>query len=248
MALTRSRRIVCDLLHFARRVPAVVAERTLDLAPVALARRAPAQRPCWYAILARAHALVCRDEGRLRRCYRPFPWPHLYQHEASAATLPISRVVDGEEGLLFLTIQRPEEETLAGLHARIMHASTAPLAEVSGFHTQLRIAGLPWPLRRLAWWLAADFFPGWRLRHLGTFGVTGVAGTGADTPFFLSPLTTNLTMGVIGRDGRVPVRLVYDHRVIDARLASRSLSRLEEVLRGQIAAELRAMADNAKAA
>jgi len=242
LSLTRSRRLVCDLMHVARRVPSVVAERVMDLGPAVRARHAAAGRPCWYALLAKAHALVCRDEPRLSRFYRAFPWPHLHQHAASAATLPICRDVDGEEGLLFLTIPDPDTLPLAAIQAAITHAKTAPLDEVRAFRTQMRLASLPWPLRRLAWWLAADVFASWRLRQLGTFGVTGVASGGTDTPFFLSPLTSTVTMGVLGPGGRVPVRMLYDHRVLDATLAGRALGRLEEVLCGVITEELHAMA------
>ncbi len=248
LSLTRSRRVVCDLMHFARRVPTVVAERVLHLGPAVLARAALADRPSWYALLTKAHAAVCRDEPRLRRCYRGFPWPHLYEHAITSATVPIAREVDGEEGLLFLTIPEPDTLPLAEIHARISHAKTAPLEEVRDFRNQLRIAALPGFLRRLAWWLAADVFGRLREKHLGTFGVTGVPSGGTDTPYFLSPLTSTVTMGVLGADGRVPVRILYDHRVLDAGLAGRALAGLEAVLCGVVAEEMRTMAGPGRAA
>jgi hypothetical protein len=242
LSLTRSRRIVCDLMHFARRVPTVMAERLMHLGPVVAARAALAHRPCWFAILAKAYAGLCRAEPRLRRSYRPFPWPHLHEHAQPWSAMPISREVDGEEGLLFLVIREPDLLSLADLDARIRNAKSAPLPEVRPFRGQLLLASLPWPLRRLAWWLAADVVPSWGKRYLGTFGVTGVPSGGTDTPLFLSPLTTSLTMGVLGPDGSAPVRMLYDHRVLDACLAGRSLARLEEALLGPITAELRGMA------
>lgn len=243
LSLTRSRRLVCDMMDFSRRVPTVIAERVMQLGPLLRARNALASRPYWYAILARAFALVSRDEPRLRRCYRPFPWPHLHEHPVSAVTMPVSRAVDGEEGMLFLNIVQPEEKPLAELHARIHHAKTAPVDEVRDFRTQLRLALLPWFVRRLMWWLVADVFSVWRLKYFGTFGVTGVSSGGSDTPYFLSPLTSTVTMGVLAPDGSVPVRLLYDHRVFDAEVAGRALARLEEVLCGQVTEELRGMAE-----
>jgi hypothetical protein len=43
---------------------------------------------------------------------------------------------------------------------------------------------------------------------------------------------------VIGRDGRVAVRIIYDHRVMDGGTVARALQRLESVLNEDIAAEL----------
>jgi pyruvate/2-oxoglutarate dehydrogenase complex dihydrolipoamide acyltransferase (E2) component len=54
-------------------------------------------------------------------------------------------------------------------------------------------------------------------------------------------LTTLLNYGPIGPDGGVNVRIVYDHRVLDGATVGRALIRLEEVLRDEIAAELRSM-------
>jgi hypothetical protein len=246
--LTRSRRIVGDLLHFAQRVPAAIAERVVSLGPVLQARAALADRPCWYALLAWAYARVCREVPRLRRCYRSLPWAHAYQHEEVSVTLPIAREVDGEEGLLFLTIAGPDRLSLAEVHRRIAHAKAAPLEEVPDFRRQLRLAALPQPIRRLGWWLALEAVARWREKHLGTFGVTGVGSQGTDTPCFLTPLTTSVTMGVLGREGSVPLRMVYDHRILDAGQAGQALQRLGEVLRSEAVDEMHSLARPGRAA
>ncbi len=48
---------------------------------------------------------------------------------------------------------------------------------------------------------------------MGTFGVSVYSGLGARSLHPISPLTTTLNYGTIGKDGDVSVRIVYDHRV-----------------------------------
>ena len=52
-----------------------------------------------------------------------------------------------------------------------------------------------------------------------------------------------LTYGIIGRDGRVPVRLIYDHRVLDGATVARALAKLEETLNGASVQELQSMGE-----
>jgi pyruvate/2-oxoglutarate dehydrogenase complex dihydrolipoamide acyltransferase (E2) component len=77
---------------------------------------------------------------------------------------------------------------------------------------------------------------------MGTFGVSVYSALGSESLHPLSPLTTTLNYGVIGRRGGVTVRLIYDHRVLDGSAVARALADLEEVLNGPIAAELWEMA------
>jgi hypothetical protein len=46
---------------------------------------------------------------------------------------------------------------------------------------------------------------------------------------------------VIGPDGGLDVRIIYDHRVMDGTTVARALGDLERVLRHEIVAELRYM-------
>jgi hypothetical protein len=52
-------------------------------------------------------------------------------------------------------------------------------------------------------------------------------------------LTTALNYGVIGPDGDVDVRIIYDHRVLDGATVARALVDLEAVLSQEVFAELR---------
>ena len=54
--------------------------------------------------------------------------------------------------------------------------------------------------------------------------------------------TTVLTYGVFSSDDGLDVRIIFDHRVIDGATVARALMRLEEMLNGPVAEELRGVA------
>ena len=56
---------------------------------------------------------------------------------------------------------------------------------------------------------------------------------------FLKVAADHPRAGVIGPDGKVDVRLTYDHRVLDGATVARALGELERVLACEILAELR---------
>ena len=78
----------------------------------------------------------------------------------------------------------------------------------------------------------------WRAKYAGTFGLTSTAALGATVNTLLSPLTTTLTYGVFAPDGRVTVRLFFDHRVLDGLGSAAALEELESALNGPIREEL----------
>jgi hypothetical protein len=93
------------------------------------------------------------------------------------------------------------------------------------------------------WWYAANLSEEWRMRVFGTFGVSVTAGDGATALNLISPLSTSLNYGVINADHTLPVRVHFDHRVVDGAPVARALAELEEVMNTTVVAELRQMAD-----
>ena len=65
LALSLPRRFICDLLHFARRVPTVPVQRRMNVAAVVAARAASAPRPSWAAIFTKAYGFVCAARPEL---------------------------------------------------------------------------------------------------------------------------------------------------------------------------------------
>jgi hypothetical protein len=79
-----------------------------------------------------------------------------------------------------------------------------------------------------------------RSKRFGTFGLSSYGALGAEQIHPISPLTTTLTYGPIDPvTGRVIVKLIYDHRVLDGAYVARRLRDVEDVLNGPILDELR---------
>jgi hypothetical protein len=114
--------------------------------------------------------------------------------------------------------------------------------EIKSFKRMLDLARWPTPIRRMIWWLGLNIGRQ-RGNYFGSFGVTVYSGLGAESLHPLSPLTATMNWGVIGEDGKVAVRIMYDHRVMDGSEIARTLERLEGKLRGELLAELISLAN-----
>lgn len=247
VSLSRPRQFLTDMLHFAAKIPTVPVQRRMDVADVAAAREAIARRPGWPAVFLKAYAQVAVEMPPLRRAYVALPWPHLREYPRAVATLAVEREYDGEPCVFFARMSDPAELPLAEVHARIRHVAEAPVEDVPTFRKMLAFARWPRPVRRGLFWLGLNL-PRTRPGQFGSFALSVYSSLGAESLHPLSVLTSTLNYGVIGPDGRVWVRLVYDHRVFDGATAARALRRLEEVLAGPILAELREMAADDPAA
>lgn len=240
IGLSRPRRFVGDLLHFARRVPTVPVQRSMRIGGVVAARNGLNDRPCWPAIFVKAFAVVAERIPALRRAYVGLPWPHLREYPTSIASVAVERSYQNESCVFFGRIANPGQLTLADLHARIRHFAESPVESVKPFRKLLAYAAWPRLLRRAIFWLGLNL-PRTRPSQFGTFGLSVYSSLGAESLHPLSPLTVTLTYGVIDSEGSVVVRLVYDHRVFDGTTAARALEQLEAALHGEIHDELRAM-------
>jgi hypothetical protein len=239
--LSRARRLVIDYVHFAAGVPTVPVQRRIRLRPVIEVRAALPERPGWTAVFVKAFALVSAEVPELRRAYVKLPWPQLYEYPTPVASVMVERDYAGEKAVLVGRVKDPGSLPLVDLTVRLRELNDAPVDGVKEFRRALRLARLPRPVRRLAMWLGLNL-GSQRIRHFGTFGVSVYSALGAESLHPLAPLTALLNYGVFTPDGDVDVRVVYDHRVVDGATVARALGRLEEVLAGPIAEELRAMA------
>ncbi|HEY2786262.1 MAG TPA: hypothetical protein VGJ05_14950 [Fimbriiglobus sp.] len=234
--LSLPRKLVCDLIHFARKIPTVPVQRVMDLHALAEIRSAGTPRIGWTAIFTKAFGIVSQEMPELRRAYLEYPRPRLYQHPTSAASVAVERDFAGEPGVFFAYVPEPETLSLDELDAAIHRFKTAPLEDefafTFGFYRYPRV------LRRLAWWWILNVRGSRKAEFLGTFGISAYAGLGSESLHPLSPLTATLNYGVIGPDGLVPVRIIYDHRVMDGATVARALLRMEEVLTRDVSDEL----------
>ena len=226
-------------MHASVRVPFVSLTRPVNLRPLVEARTQAAHPPGWAAIFVKAFALVARDQPILRTLYVKLPWPGLYELPRSVAMIAIARQVDGEDCVLPQRVTAPDEIPLAEVDALIRQAKEAPVAEVPAFRKMLAVTRLPLPLRRVLWAMGLGFGRQ-RAKFFGSFGVTSVAAYGPGELHALSPGPFVLSYGVVRPDQTLDVVLRWDHRVTDAAPMAKALTRLEQVLNAEIAAEIRA--------
>jgi hypothetical protein len=232
------RRLVADLMHASIRVPFVSLARPLDIRQLLEARALAAQPPGWAAIFVKAFSLVAKDEPVLRTLYAKWPWPSFYELPRSVAMVAIARVEDGQDCVLPQKVSAADELPLAEVDAQIRHAKHAPIAEVPVFRKILRATRLPLPLRRLIWLVGLNFGRQ-RANYFGSFGVTSVAAYGGGELHALSPGPFILSYGLVEPDQTIDVVIRWDHRIADAALIAKALTRLEQVLNTEISAELR---------
>lgn len=232
------RRLIIDLMRASRDVPFVSLARTLNVRPLLEARSLAARPPGFAAIFVKAFALVARDEPTLRTLYAKWPRPCFYEMPRNVAMVAISRIEDGEPCVLTQRVGDPDRLTLVEVDAIIRQGKEAPADQVPAFRKILRTTRLPWPLRRLAWLVGLNFGRQ-RANWFGNFAVTGVSAYGGGELHALSPGPYILSFDVAKPDGTIGAMIRWDHRVTDAALIARIFARLEQVLNGEIAAELR---------
>jgi hypothetical protein len=240
------RRLVADLMHASARVPFVSLTRSVNLRPLLEARAQAVQPPGWAAIFVKAFALVAREQPVLRTLYVNWPRPAFYELPRSVAMVAIARVEDGEDCVLPQRIKAPEEIPLSEVQALIRHAKEAPVDEVPAFRKMLRATRLLLPLRRALWTIGLNLGRQ-RANYFGSFGVTSVAAYGPGQLHAVSPGPFVLSYGVVKADQSLDVVLRWDHRVTDAAPIAKALIRLEQVLNGEIATEIRAMSPQSEA-
>jgi hypothetical protein len=236
--ISMPRRLVADLMHASIRVPFVSLSRPLNIRPLLEARALAAQPPGWAAVFVKAFSLVAKEQPVLRTLYAKWPWPSFYELPRSIAMVAIARIEDGQDCVLPQKVPAADTLPLAEVDAQIRHAKEAPVGEVPAFRKILRVTRLPLPLRRLFWSIGLNFGRQ-RANWFGNFGVTSVAAYGAGELHALSPGPYILSYGVVEQDQTIDVVIRWDHRITDAALVAKVLTRLEQVLNTEIAAELR---------
>jgi hypothetical protein len=244
--LSAPRRLVGDLMRFSIGVPRVTVQRRMNLKALVEARQVLLHRPPWTAIFVKAYSLLAQEVPELRRAYVKLPWPQLYEYPESVAAVTYEREHLGENAVLQSRIKAPARRTIAELTALIREAQSRPVLEVPEFRRALRMAQVPAPIRRFLMWLGLNLGRQ-RANYFGTFHLSVYSSLGAESFNPLSPLTTLLNYGPIDGDGFVNVRIIYDHRVLDGATVARALERLEAVLNGPVADEVRSTEDVADA-
>jgi hypothetical protein len=233
------RRLVADLMHASIRVPFVSLARPLNIRSLIESRAQAAKPPGWAAIFVKAFALVAKEQPALRTLFVKWPYARFYELPRSVAFVTIARIEDGQDCVLLQKVSAPDEMPLTEVDAVLQHAKEAPIDQVPAFRKMLLATRLPLLIRRLLWWIGLNWARQ-RANYFGSFGVTSVAAFGPGELYALGPGPFVLSYGVAEPDQTINVILRWDHRITDAALIAKVLTRLEQVLNGEISAELRA--------
>ncbi|PQO30463.1 hypothetical protein DTL21_24230 [Bremerella cremea] len=236
------RSIVCDLMDLHQQMPTVSQAKSFQLQTLSEARQECPQRISWTLLYLRAFAIAAQEFPNLRRTLITWPWRHLYEHPTSYANMTVSREVDGESWLFFAPIESPEQRSLVELQGLLNRYQQEPVEGV--FKNQVRLARYPRVIRRVLWWLRFNVSARKRIKRLGTFALTTVAGQGVTILDPKAPVTSTLTYGPLDESGKCDVILAYDHRVMDGKEVATILNRLEEILNGQILQEMHELTEH----
>src|SRR5262249_6566748 len=133
----------------------------------------------------------------------------------------------------------PEQQSLTQLQQAVDWYKHEVLEKVGFYRMALRFSQAPTPIRRLLWWGTLNLSGYKRCKRFGTFGLSSYGALGAEQVHPISPLTTTLTYAPTDpRTGRVVVRLISAHRVLDGAYIAGRLRAIGANLRGPILAEL----------
>jgi hypothetical protein len=227
------------MVHFAHQVPTVPVSRMMTVGPLMDARKAHRSRPSWAVLFMKAYALVAADHPALRRAFVSFPLARLYEHPQNSCALAVERMMYGEESIFVGMFRAPELQSLDQLQDSLTWYKESPLEEIGFYRQALRISRVPTFIRRLLWWSTLNVSGFKRAKRFGTFALTSYGALGAEQMHPISPLSTTLTYGPIDPEtGRLWVKIIYDHRVLDGAYIARRLQDLEDTLHGAILDEL----------
>ena len=155
------RRMVLDLLYFAKRIPTVPVQKRMSLAPLVTARAECRQRVRWVAIFTKAYAIVVPspgDSGATPRLHQNSVADMLYEYPGPAerAHHVVERDYYSEPVLLPVAIKDPAQESLHHITGQIEQARHAPLEQLNHFRRWIWWARLPTPIRRIVWWFGLN--------------------------------------------------------------------------------------------
>jgi len=237
-AVSPSRRIIMDLMHEARQVPSIPVQRKIDVRELDEIRRRTDPKISWFVIFMKAFALVAEQKPQLRRSLIKYPWYRFYDHPISICSLAVEREIDSEHALFFAHFRAPEEQPLVELQDALAYYKKSPIQNVGLYRRALKIGKLPILLRRILWWSTLNFSGVKRAKRLGTFGITSYGALGAESLHPISPLTCTFNFGPISSEGKVLIKIIYDHRTLDGSEVARRLKDIEDVLHSKLRQEL----------
>ncbi|HLQ93713.1 MAG TPA: hypothetical protein VK148_27135, partial [Xanthobacteraceae bacterium] len=236
------RRWMSDVVHFGKKSQVVAGNWTINVSPVAVARKLRRPPIGWGAIWVKAVALACRKWPELRTAYLPFPWPRLYLHPYAVATMVVERDWNGRPAVFFDQIKRPELLSLAEIDAILRGLKRRPVESVGGYRRLIRFSRLPSIVRRPVWSFALQWSGRLRSEYFGTYSVHSFPVRRAQVMQSTTPISFSLIYGLLNPGGDMLVQLLMDHRIVDGLTSHRIMLAIEAAMKEDIVAELTAAA------
>jgi hypothetical protein len=229
-----------DVVHFGRKSHVVAGNWTINVAPVAAARKTARPPIGWGAIWVKAVALACRQWPELRTAYLPFPWPRMYRHARAVATMVVEREWNGRACVFFDQIKGPDSLSLREIDIILKGLRRRPVETVGGYRRLIRFSRLPWIVRRPLWSFALRWSGRLRSEYFGTYSVHSFPVRRAQVMQSTTPISFSLIYGLVNPDGDVLVQLLMDHRIVDGLTSHRIMLAIEAAMKEKIVAELAA--------
>jgi hypothetical protein len=243
LRLSLQRRWIGDLMAAASATPVAGGERVLRVSAAAGVRRSMADPPGWTAVILKAYALVATRRPELRQMYLPVPWPHIYEHPCSVATVVVEREWCGEPGVFLDQIVAPETKPLMEIDRMIRGLRRNPIESVGGYRRLIRLSRLPRLLRRSIWWCGLRCSGYVHARYFGTFALNALTLPRSMLLQSATPITVALTHLPLDASDRIRLFGVFDHRVLDGMRLLRAVGEVEAAINDEIVTELRSLAE-----
>jgi len=231
-----------DVVHFGKKSHVVAGNWTIDVSPVAVARKLRCPPVGWGAIWVKAVALAGRKWPELRTAYLPFPWPRLYLHPHGVATMVVERAWNGRPAVFFDQIRHPERLSLMEIDIILRGLKRRPVESVGGYRRLIRFSRLPSIVRRAVWSFALRWSGRLRSEYFGTYSVHSFPVRRAQVMQSTTPISFSLIYGLIDPGGNMLVQLLMDHRILDGLTSHRIMLAIEAAMKEEIVAELTAAA------
>jgi hypothetical protein len=237
--ISLQRRWIVDILSIGRTMHIAGGGGPMNVTPAAEARRRKQPAISWDAIWIKAVALAAKERPELRTAYMPYPSAHLYVHPHPVACVAVERTWNGEPAVFVEPVPDPAALSLVEIDRRCKSLAAIPIENVGSFRRQMRIARLPWVVRRAVWHIATQWSGSLRSRYLGTYATMKsprriqVHQNTPAVPFTFHWSTPD-------PKGDLTVEILFDHRLVDAAGAVRVMLAVERAMNGAVAQELAA--------
>ncbi len=223
------RRTEVDVAVIAQNIPSFPLYREMPLGELEDIRRRTQLRMGWAALLAWSYSKVCMEIPELRDIYVRRPIPYLFRSPDSVGSITVHRLDDaGNRRLIWGRIRNAHNWRLLDVQTTVDRFKTDPIASVYG--DGLRMERRVGPVRGLVWWLLMQWAGYKRAKHVGTFSISNLGGSGVLNAHHPLITTSSLAMAPIAATGKTTMALICDHRVLDGAIGAAALARLEDVL------------------